>query len=201
MKLELKEIDVVESEKSDSSFTNFKSFNDILDCFERQQNLFQQLEKDLTISSYSQILFTFSFLLFLHLSFTLSSLVLKVAISYFFHKFIKKMKLEFSFSEFIYSVLSFSSAKFKNKSYRIKLYQEEKRNFLNEFFSFPINKEIIFKYLHSFYHDNEYRLSSEVFFEIDSIKASIEKEHYESAFEQLLNFKKRVQYIKELNQY
>lgn len=201
MKLELKEIEIIETEKSDSSFTNFKSFNDILDCFERQQNLFQQLEKDLTISSSSQILFTFSFLLFLHLSFTLSSLVLKVAISYFFHKFIKKMKLEFSFSEFIYSVLSFSSAKFKNRNHKIKLYQEEKKNFLNEFFSFPVNKEIIFKYLYSFYHDNEYRLSSEVFSEIDSIKASIEKEHYESAFEQLLHFKKRVQYIKELDQY
>lgn len=199
MKLELKEIDLEKKENSNSSFHNFKTFEDILNCFEKQKNLFQQLEKDLTISSFSQIVFTFSFLLFLHLSFSLSSLLFKIAISYFFQKFINKMKLEFSFSEFIYGLLSFVNSKLKSKHDKIRIYHEEKKNFLNDFFAFPINKEIIFKYLHSFYHDNEYRLSSDVFSEIDFIKSSIEKEHYEIAFEKILTFKQRIKYIEELN--
>ena len=195
MKLELKEIVLEEPKKA---FENFKSFHDILNCFERENNFFHSLEKELTASQTMQILFTFSFLLFLHFSFTWTSLVIKISISYLFQKFIQKSKLEFSFSNFIYGALSFTSSKNKSKYEKFKIYQQEKKEFLLNFFSFPVNKEIIFQYLHNFYKDNEYRLSSEVFSEIDSIKSSIEKESYEIAFEQILKFKSRIKYIEEL---
>lgn len=191
MKLELKEI-VIEEHKP---WENFKSFHDILNCFERQNNLFNSLEKDLTIPRAYQILFTFSFLLFLHFSFTWASLAVQISIAYFFQNFIKKSKLEFSFSSFIYSTLGFTSSKNKSNVQKIKIYQNEKKQFLNDFFSLPVNKDIIFKYLYDFYKNNEYRLSSNVFTEIDNIKSSIEKEAYELAFDQILLFKNRIEYI------
>lgn len=197
MKLELTEIKQTDNETTALS-NNFKSFEDILNCFERQKNSFEQIEKDLFVSPLLQILFTFSFFLFIHPLITLSSLSIKFSIAYFFQKFIKKMKLEFSFSAFISAVLAFLNTKLKNKNHKIYLYQNEKRKFLHDFFSFPVNKQLILDYLHTFYHNNEYCLSSNVYSEIDGIKIAIENENYELAFEKIIKFKQRINFVKQL---
>lgn len=197
MKLELNEILITDLTKN--NYTNFKSFQDIFNCFERQNNLFKSLEKDLTIKPFYQILFTFGFLLFLSLSFSFFSILIKSSIAYFFHKFMKSANLEFSFSGFIYSSLSFTSSKNKILNHKFKTYQEEKKIFLIDFFSIPINKTIILDFLHNFYKENEHRLSSDIYSEIDSIKSFIEKENYELAFDKILAFKKRIEYIKSFN--
>lgn len=201
MKLELREINIeeinVENNKSiETSLDNFKSFDDILNFFERQDNLFNSLEKEFIVSPVYQMLYIFSFLLCLHLSFTWVSLAIKFATTYFFYKFIKKSKLDFNFSSFIYGTLSFLTCENKVKNHQILIYNKEKKDFLFNFFSIPNNKEIILNYLSTFYKENEYRLSSSVYTEIDIIKSSIEKESYELAFDKILSFKNRIDYIK-----
>lgn len=199
MKLELKEITPEENNSIPNSVDNFKSFQDILACFEKQNFLFHNLEKEFILPSVYQILFTFSFLLFYHLSFTWVSLAVKIGAAYFFHKFIKKSKLEFPFSGFVYTTFHFLTTNNRKKYNKIKIYQEEKRKFLSDFFSLAANKEIILQYLYTFHQENEYRLSSHVYTEIDEIKSSIEKESYELAFEKIIAFKKRIEYIKTFN--
>lgn len=200
MKLELKEISQTNNQEN-NLMSHFKTFEDILNCFERQKNSFEIIEKDLLISPLFQVIYIFSFFIFLHPLFTLTSLSIKFSIAYFFQKFIKKMQLNFSFSAFITATLAFANTKLKMNNHKIHLYQNEKRKFLQEFFSFPINKQLIFDYLHTFYQNNEYRLSSQVYSEIDTIKIAIENENYESAFDGIINFKKRINYIKQLDNY
>lgn len=200
MNLELKEINYVGNLNTTLN-NNFNNFEDILLCFKRQKNSFEKIEKDLFISSFGQIMFIFIFFLFIHPLLTIPSLLIKFGFAYFFQKMIKIHKLEFPFSSFISSVLSFSNTKFKKKNHKIYLYQCEKRKFLEDFFTFPIHKTIILDYLHSFYANNEARLSTEVYAEIDNIKIAIEKENYEIAFNAMLKFQQRINYIKQLETY
>lgn len=202
MKLELKEINPsneIHEIKEPLIVDNLKTFQDILLCFDKQNIFFKSLEKELIISDSSQILFLFLLFMFLNFSFSFMAMSIKLMSSIFFHKLIKLSKSEFSFSSTIYQMFSFTSVKNKNNAKKVLIYQQEKSKFFNDFFALPIHKEIICKYLHNFYQENEYHLSSDVYSEIDKIKQSIEKESYEDAFNRILQFKSRIDYVNELN--
>lgn len=200
MKLELKEINSSNNEVVNTLLSdNLKTFQDILVCFDKQNSFFKSLEKELIISNTSQILFLFLLFTFLNFSFSFVAISIKLMSSIFFHKLIKSSKSEFSFSSTIYQMFSFISTKNKTNAKKVLIYQQEKSKFFNDFFALPIHKEIICKYLHNFYQENEYHLSSDVYSEIDKIKQFIEKELYEDAFNRILSFKSRIEYVNELN--
>ena len=198
MKLELKEIESTNNGNT-SIVSNFKNFYDILDCFERQNNYFKSLEKDLTIPESQQLIYIFLFIFVLFPSANLFLLGLKVGVTFLIQKFSKSMKFNFDLATFFVHVFSFTSIKNKTIAHKIKIYQTEKTKFLNDFFIIPVNKEIILKFLHDFYTENQYRLSDNVFSEINNIKVSIENENFENALNQILQFKKRIYYINDLN--
>jgi len=199
MKLELKEIQ--EDNNTIVVNDNFKTFQDILNCFDKQNIFFKSLEKDLIINDFYQVFFIFFVFMFLNFSLSLFAIAIKLSISFFLQKIIKHLKLDFSFSSTIYQILSFSSYKNKQNASKVITYNKEKNKFLIDFFTIPIHKEIIFKFLDTFFKENEYRLSNDVYSEIDKIKQCIEKELYEEAFHKILSFKSRIDYINNLNKF